>query len=365
MSRRQLALILCLALFAAGIATPKLRYLVIQATFQAELLARRVPIDRAIAGGKIPDNKLAKLEIVDNARAFGASIGLQSTANYETIALGWNHTIWNVSASRGDRFQSTRWWFPITGNVPYLGFFREGDARAEERRLKDRGLDVYVRTAGAYSTLGWFEDPILPHMLTWSEYALASTLLHELAHATLWIPGSIKFNESFANIVGEEAALQYLAQTYAEDSKELNKAKQYLEDRTRFRRVLHDVYKNLDILYSRTDLSKAEVQNRKRAILATLPLRVAEAGFHRGPRYLKAARPARWNNARLMQFKTYNASSNWFRAVLHACDSQLGCFISKIHTITKDSPDPFAALESYVSPLLDTSAPASDPPFSP
>jgi len=361
MSRRRIALILSLVLASVGIATPKVQYLAIQASFQAELLARRVPIAQAIETGEIPDNKLAKLAIVDNARAFGASIGLESTDNYTTIALGWDHTIWNVSASRSDRFQPTRWWFPITGSVPYLGFFRESDARHKERQLKESGLDVYVRTAGAYSTLGWFNDPLLPHMLNWSEYALASTLLHELAHATLWIPGSIKFNESFANIVGEEAALQYLAETYGEESKELNQAKEHIEDRARFRKILHEMYKNLDTLYSRSDLSAEEVSYQKNALLATLPARVAESDFHREQKYQKAAKPEGWNNARLMQFKTYNASSEWFRAVLHSCDSQLDCFITKIDEITKDAADPFAALEAFVSPLTNTHRPEVEP----
>ena len=87
------------------------------------------------------------------------------------------------------------------GRVPYLGFFRRKDAEPWIRRLENQGYETYIRTAGAYSTLGWFEDPVLPGMLKWSDYRLADTVLHELAHATVWIKGSVKFNESFASFV--------------------------------------------------------------------------------------------------------------------------------------------------------------------
>jgi predicted aminopeptidase len=354
MSRRQLVFIFCLGASLLALGSPKLRYLAVQASFQAEILLRRVPLKEAVANGDIPADKLPKLAIVDEARDFGASIHLKSTQNYETMAVGWNRKIWNVSASQPDRFAPQRWWFPITGSLPYLGYFREQDARAKEAQLKSQGLDVYVRTAGAYSTLGWFNDPLLPHMLDWSEYALSSTLLHELAHATLWIPGSIKFNESFANVVGEEAALQHLAKKYGADSEELATVRQKLADRRLYRSVLHELYENLDTLYNRSDLSREEVLNEKSAILNTLPQRVESAHFHQQERYSKAADPTRWNNARLMQFKTYNASSDWFRTVLKHCDSDLQCFISRIDTITADAPDPFAALETFVAELSPT-----------
>jgi predicted aminopeptidase len=323
----------------------------VQAYFQVEILARRVPLDEAFQNGDIPKKYEDKLRIIRQIKEFGSQIDLNSTQNYDTIALGWKRTIWNVSASQPDQFKPMRWWFPITGSVPYLGYFREHDARRMEQALSKSGLDVYVRTAGAYSTLGWFRDPILPKMLNWSEFALASTLLHELAHATLWIPGSIKFNESFANIVGEQAGLQYLQQTYGTPSPELTTALEHLEDRANYREVLHTTYKNLDTLYARDDLSRSEVTNRKRAIIETLPQQIALGGFHQKKRYLKAADPSNWNNARLMQFKTYNASSDWFRIVLKGCNNQLSCFIDTIEEITQGSDDPFSELEAFAVPL--------------
>ena len=114
--------------------------------------------------------------------------------------LGWDHTIYNVTGSAPLAFEPVVFWFPVVGSFPYLGFFDRDQARAHASGLRRQGKDVWVRTAGAYSTLGWFEDPILPHMLDWDEYSLAGTLLHELAHATLWVPGSVQFNESFCQI---------------------------------------------------------------------------------------------------------------------------------------------------------------------
>ena len=101
------------------------------------------------------------------------------------------------------------WWFPIVGRVPYRGFFSVDDALDAERDLQKEGYDTYVRPTAAFSTLGWFNDPVLSTTLQTDDVEIVTTVLHELAHRYLFVPGQVGFNESFANFIGRVAAIQF------------------------------------------------------------------------------------------------------------------------------------------------------------
>ena len=217
-------------------------YLLRSGYFQAELMSSRVPVDEARASSRLDEDQLRALDDFEDVKLYGAEIGLSATDNYETIAMDWPRRIWNITACDPAAFEPKRWWFPIVGSVPYLGYFRAEEVSDAKARLEAQGFDVYIRSVGAYSTLGWLEDPILPWMLDWSTRQIAQTTLHELVHATLWIPGSVKFNESFANFVGKEAAIRYLQDRYGEDHAVTLKAQNSREDSRRLRLLLVDIW---------------------------------------------------------------------------------------------------------------------------
>ena len=323
-------------------------YVLQQGYFQAELLLSRQPIEQAIASGHFSDQQVEKLRKIAVIKEFGRSIGLAATDNYETVTPTWERTIYNVSGCDPVAFRPVRWWFPVVGSMPYLGFFREGDARKQARKLSLDGKDVYVRTAGAYSTLGWFKDPILPGMLAWSEASLADTVLHELAHATLWVPGSVQFNESFANFVGEEAALLYLVDVYGAESTEVADRRARTADRLRYRKMLHDVYGELDAMFREEHLTRADKILRKQAIFATIPSRVALLDLENRERWVRYTQRDTWNNARMMQFRTYNRSRDWFKGLHDAVGGDLLAFIDRIREVTKGQKDPYKALAEAV-----------------
>src|SRR5690606_3806447 len=126
-----------------------------------------------------------------------------SDGNYSEVAwLDRRYVSWTVSASDPWRLQPYEWSFPIVGRVPYLGFFKEEEAREKEQELIQKGLDTYLRGVSAYSTLGWFEDPLLSSMLNYEDHVLAETLIHELVHTTIWIKNSTDFNERLASYLG-------------------------------------------------------------------------------------------------------------------------------------------------------------------
>lgn len=313
--------------------------------YQAELMLSREPIDELIADGRVDDQQAQTLAVVRDVKRYGGELGLAATDNYETLALDWPREIWNVTACDPAAFEPATWWFPIVGRVPYLGYFREQDARETEDELLADGYDVYLRTAGAYSTLGWFRDPILPGMLTWDEDSLADTVLHEMTHATLWVRGSVSFNESFANFVGEIAAMKYLVQRHGPQSELVAAAVDRRHDRDVWRAVLQTMYKDLDALYASPTLDRSEKLVRKQELLAELVARVGAAPFSRPDRYLRAAQEGVWNNARFIGFKTYNSNAEWFDSLLAQEDGDLGRFIERIGSLTRRHSDPFVAIE--------------------
>lgn len=334
----------CVWVVASGCYTVRSSY------YQMELLAHREPVDEVLERCALEPWQRSALETVADVKRFGRELGLAGSANYETVATGWARPIWNVSGCDPVAFQPRTWWFPIVGTVPYLGFFTDEDADAVVGELADEGLDVYKRPVGAYSTLGWFEDPILLHMLGWSTYDLANVILHELTHATVWIPGSVAFNESFASFVGDEAAFRYLQARYGVDSEVHRQAVWVAEDRERWRETLLEVYQELDTLYT-SDAPRREKLERKAAIFASLPARVDAKGFHHPELYHRVIEArAPWGNAHLMQFRTYNANRAWFEAILEREGGDLVAFMEAIQRIVEEGGgDPYEALERAAS----------------
>lgn len=336
------AALAALAILVAVPANP-VGYLARAALGQADMLWGRVSYEDALAAGTLSAGQRARLELVPQIKRWGQQIGLSSTDNYDTLHPTWDRTIWNVSGCAQLSFEPKRYWFPIVGSLTYIGYFDEPSARAQADRLASQGYDTYVRTAGAYSTLGWFRDPLLPHMLDWSEDRLSDTLIHELAHATLWVPGHADFNESFANFVGERGALQWLIHHHGPGSDEVARARRADEDNARYQALVHGVVDQLEALYADQALPDQAKHEQKAQILASLPARAASAGFHDAQRYQRLFSEP-WNNARLLQFRTYNRGQHAFEVVLGRQDGSLIGFIDRIRELTADGSDPWEAL---------------------
>ena len=340
---RALILVVAVVLAGAGLSSCSAGYVLRSAYYQAEMLGSRVPLEKARRSGRLTPEQLAALDRVDSIKAFGGQLGLKATRNYDSIALGWNRRMWNVSACEPLAFRSKTWWFPVVGRVPYLGYFERSHADGAAGKLVEEGWDVHVRETGAYSTLGWFRDPILPAMLTWGEFDLADTILHELAHATLWVKGSVAFNESFASFVGEEGAYRYLEARYGKDSEPYRRARHEQEDGDVWRELQRALYLDLERTYSDASLSPEAKGERKAQLFAAFPERVAAARFHEPERYRRAAGQGTWNNARLAQFRTYNSNRPAFEKLLARSNGDLLAFIERVRALAARG-EPFAEL---------------------
>jgi predicted aminopeptidase len=190
---------------------PTACYLSRGAWSEAKILSRRKPISAIIADPATPPNIRAKLGVVEAARNFARdSLGLNTGQSFTTYSYVEHDTLVLVlSAAYRDRLVPYTWWFPIVGRVPYKGFFDFAAARRAASDLEAQGFDVYLRPSSAFSTLGFFNDPLLNTTLSADSMELANTVIHELTHNTYYAPGSVPFNESFASFVGARGAAQF------------------------------------------------------------------------------------------------------------------------------------------------------------
>lgn len=324
----------------------KALYVLDAGRFQAELLLRRQPVEAAFWRSDLSEDDRASILLAQDVKAWGAAAGFGATDNYGTLSVGWDHEVQVVTGCAPLSFSPRSVWFPIAGRLTYVGYFREGPLQRAQARLAADGLDVYTRPAGAWSSLGWFRDPLTPSMLGWGRFDLAETVLHELAHATVWVPGDPTFNESFAGFIGEEAAFRYFSDRYGPESRELAQARDDFADLGRWRDLQIQLTADLERIYSDPALNDAEKLERKASIFGSLPARVEAMGFASPARFAHAVSRGTWNNARLVQFRTYNDRRSVFEALLAQSGGDLLCFMDRVQALTRRGRDPWAAVEA-------------------
>jgi predicted aminopeptidase len=276
---------------------------------QIDLIRRGKPIATVVNDKEQPRRTRYLLAQVKHIKAWGQTKGLKPTQNYKRYSdLGRTAAVWVVQGCAPLAFNVKRWEFPIVGTVPYLGFFNEAEARRYAAQLaKDEGLDVAVRGAQAYSTLGWFNDPVLSTMLGDGPDAvgdLAETILHESVHATVYVPGQSSFDESLASVVAEGLTPEWLAQTFGPESEPLRAYLAGQERAKRFGLELHRTYDELDALY-RSKVTETAKRAEKKRLLEELSQRL---GIQRV-----------FNNASLAGSKTYSSSNAGFTQLKAAC----------------------------------------------
>ncbi|OOG61296.1 aminopeptidase [Rhodanobacter sp. B04] len=192
-------------------ACSSLRYYAQAAHGQGELVVHRRAVSAVVADPATDARLAARLRLAQQARRFASRhLGLPDNRSYTSyVELHRPYVVWNVFATPRFSVEALPQCFPVSGCVAYRGWFKEAAAKADAAQLKARGDDVWIGGVPAYSTLGWFADPILSSMLSWDDDELDSTIFHELAHQLIYVKDDTAFNESFATFVQNQGLREW------------------------------------------------------------------------------------------------------------------------------------------------------------
>lgn len=290
------------------------------------IVNRARPIPDVIKDERTPPRIKELLGEIPQIKAFGEEYGLKPTSNYtEYVKIDRPYIVYVVSASEKLAFKPRTWSFPIVGSFTYLGWFDEDGARGLAKELAEEGWDVDLRGASAFSTIGYFRDPVLSSMIPPGQEALGglvNVVLHESVHATLYVSGQSYFNESLASFVADEITPVYLGLKHGKDApvtaEYLAKERDWEGRKQRFAQA----YAELDTLY-RSAQTEGEKTAKKAEILANLK---QATGWSRDI-----------NNATLIQFRTYGVGMAEFGQLFKACGKDWPRFWKKIATVQEST----------------------------
>lgn len=304
-------------------------YFVQQGIGQLRVSSSATPVTEAAL--KMTAEDRGKLELIADIKGFAEEkIGLARSDSFTTFYdTSGKPVSYVVTACRKDRLQEHVWHFPIVGPMPYKGYFDLEDARHEARRLEEKGYDAIVRPVQAYSTLGWFRDPVYSTFLKLSKAELTNLVLHELVHGTVF-SGNAEFNESLASFVALEAGRQYLAG----DTEALKEFEDRAADEAVFESYLRALRDTLEALYR----SEApDVMLRRGDIFAAAQEEFSRLPFRRG------GYAAPGNNAEVLASLRYLRHSYWLE-IFESCGRDWAKFLGRARAAAAQ-PDPFRALQ--------------------
>ncbi len=316
MKRKIIVGVLCVLVVLGIYYRELLSYGYMQGKGQLDVVWNARPIGEVLADPDFPDSLKHKIQFMQQVREFAIdSLGLKDTDNYTTVYDQRGQDIlWNLSACEPFSLQSVEWSFPFLGRFSYKGFFDLDRAKAEQEELKALGYDTRIRTVGAWSTLGWFKDPILSNQLRRGEGALAELVIHELTHATIFVKDSLVYNENLASFIGERGALRFLKSKYGEKSRQLDDYLYSEYDYVRFTDHMLRATRKLDDLYQSfgEDLEVEEKKRKKEAMIRQIVDTIDTLSFKNPKRFEGAFASTLPNNCYFMSFDRYYSKQDLF-----------------------------------------------------
>ncbi len=302
--------------------------------------SRARSVDKILEDPSAPEEVRRFLSSVEEIRGFAVThLGLEQNENYTRYTeAGRDFLAYVVSAAEPLAFETYLWNYPFIGDAPYRGFYEEEDARREAMKLKEKGLDVWVRRVDAFSTLGILKDPLYDYMALYPIHRLANLLIHEQTHATIWIKDDPSFNEDLASFVGDQGARLYIESRFGAASEELYRLEKEKEDSRRF---TEDIFRLRDLLAPLYDEAAAageldETKNRefierKAAVIEEFQQEFLLCYNERYSSDLyQGFGEMTINNAYLELFQLYQGQEDWFRALFEEEGRDMRRFLARI-----------------------------------
>lgn len=326
---------------------------------QWHIFNRSIPIKDVLKSPHTSSKVKEAILIIQGVKKFAIEeLGLEATHNYNTyVPLDTEFVTWVVTASHPIYLRPKKWEFPIIGKIPYIGFFDEDRAKNYLKKLKEneehyykidkkkQPPDVYMRGSSAYSTLGWFSDPLYSSMISKSILDMADLIIHESVHATIFIPSKIAFNERLANFIAIKGGIQYINKKYTPSHKISKDAKiSRLKSE-----VFYSFINEATQLYKKTVEAKAKENfsaafEKKNIFFKKLPKLYNKIyrGFGLGnapKKYLDKL--GKWNNANLVSYGVYFLNYSSFEALYKNCNKDLKLFIDILKKAYKENKEAF------------------------
>ncbi|MBL4624275.1 MAG: aminopeptidase [Flavobacteriales bacterium] len=264
--KRIILFIIAISMVVIGLNWQMIIYGIQQGKGQLNILTRAVDISELITDKNVSDSIKIKLQWIQEIKQFAQdSLGLAETDNYTTYYDQEGQPIlWVVTACPPYQMEEYKWDYPILGKLGYKGFFDKNKADTEGKELLDLGYDVDVGEVNAWSTLGWFKDPVLSSMMKKNEGELARLIIHELTHTTVYISDDADFNENLATFIGDNGAAKYMEQKYGVNSSELVNYQNHIVDLEKLAAHFLTGSKQLNTLYEHmSELSDGQKQQLK------------------------------------------------------------------------------------------------------
>ncbi|GJG88143.1 aminopeptidase [Gemmatimonadetes bacterium T265] len=362
---RALAGLAALVLLAL-VATADGRWFLRAAWEEGRILVRRRPIVAVAAAQTASPADVrtrGKLQLVLAARAYAAdSLDLKAGHSFEYYTdIGRDTLLLLLSGARRDTLAAVTWWFPVVGRVPYKGFFDAAAARRVRDGLLRDGYDAYLRPSSAFSTLGWFDDPLLNTALVGDSVDLANTVIHELTHNTFYAPSQAAFNESFASFVGARGAARFF-RARGDTASAAAAERRWADERTlgEFWAALGRAVDSAYAAHPGSDSTARAARLVARAAVTVAARRfLADSVVPRlqDPRRTRGgpAALARWaartplDNAALLARRTYARELGLFDAVYAREGEDLGRSVARLIALAKSDPkDPYGAVRRWV-----------------
>lgn len=308
------------------------------------------PIKKILKNENLSPRTRTFLDNVQSIKSFAFdSIGLKRNKNFSSLVKTDKEYLINaVIACQSDTFKPYLWCFPIVGCVPYKGYFVLKDAKKEANKISSKGnFDVSILRMEAFSMLGFLPDPLYSFMESYSIYELASLIIHEQTHATVYIKNDAAFNEQLASFVGVEGAFWYIRSIFGDTSLEYKNATIAHHDYKTYNQLLRSLHAKLDSLY-KTDLTFEKTIEEKNIIIADFKNLVLQKydSLFRGENY-KGIEKIKINNGYLLSRMTYTQDLELFYAIYKKLDFNLHLTIQKLIAFSK-TKKPKQSMKDFV-----------------
>jgi len=305
---------------------------------QAEILGKARPVAVVVRDERVSAEVKRKLALTQEVRRFAQERqGLPADRVYDRYSdLGRRYVSWIVHAAPEFSVEGKTWWYPLLGQLEYRGFFSKGEAEDEAANLRAKGYEVYVGGVAAYSTLGWFRDPVLNTFFHSTDAELAELLFHELTHVKLFLPGDTDFNEAFATANAEHAVGRWL-EAKADRPALARYEASLAKDREIIQLLLHTREK-LKLLYLSESGNAPQMRRGKAATLQQMREEYAQIRARWGDSRYDRSFAQPWNNARLNTVATYYDLVPGFKRLLKTHRGNLNAFyaaVAAMRTMTK------------------------------